>query len=675
MTTLSYNKIVTDPDEIRETLRLADEDQWDYILPRTAELCLAKYVELLFRKNDHPIRLLPFQSVMLHMLWHKKFPMVLACRGAGKTWMIAVYCLLKALLVPGTKIVVVSGGFRQAKFVFQYIDQLIKDSPIIQETIRKFHPGNEFGVKFATDRVYLKVSHNSEITGIPIGDGSKVRGLRATTLICDEVASIDDKVFDTAIGPFLSVKADPSEAVIVNEFIERLVRLGADPKVVALVEAAQNKKGNQLVLTGTATYQFNHFYRRYRAYETFANSGGDKKLLKEGLQLQAGETGAVISDKMLDLWSEMYSEYSIFQLPYYGMPNGFLDELIVASHKATMNPVIFGHEYECTFSKDTNGFFPRSIVDEASPGKGSPDEVHYELYGDPHAQYVMGLDPARHNDNFGLVVLKIENGTAKTVYCESWNKLKFQDSVKRIREILRRFPNIVHIAMDRGGGGDTVQELLANAKMLKDDEKPIIEFEPSDEYKGIPNALRILEMINFHSWTVPANHALRSDITVGKLLFPNRIDDDVIMHKQAMTVLGRPLDLDNSEDARFYEHINDLLYGTEDDNGDTVTHGAYKEVQLMIDELCTIVQTVSDRGTESFSLPRLADQSEGLDVRRRDRYSALLLAAHAARQVIGHGHQKGYQTYGGSTGMILGSRPSSGRKNYLPIQRRGGVAY
>src|SRR5690606_17615058 len=138
----------TDDIKIRKTLKLGVPPEEQYIVNRLSEVCLAKFVEVVFRnKFGDPMILLPFQRVMLHMMWTKKFPMVLACRGAGKTFMLAIYCLLKCLLIPGTRIVVVSGGFRQAKFVFQYMDEIIKNSPVLAETIRKFHPGNDFGVK------------------------------------------------------------------------------------------------------------------------------------------------------------------------------------------------------------------------------------------------------------------------------------------------------------------------------------------------------------------------------------------------------------------------------------------------------------------------------------------------------------------------------------------------
>lgn len=676
MTTIS-SKIITDATTIEDSLYIHDKKEYPFIVNRVSEISLTKFVEMVFRNQfGDPLRLLPFQSVMLHMMWHKKFPMILACRGAGKTFMLAIYCLLKCLLVPGTKVVIVSGGFRQAKFVFQFIDTLVKASPILEETIRKFHPGNDFGVKFATDRVYLKVGNNTEITGIPVGDGSKVRGMRATTLVCDEVASIDDLVFDTAIGPFLSVKADPASAVITQQFVTRLREMGANPAVLNFIEEARRSTGNQLILSGTATYQFSHFFRRYEAYNIFASSGGDKAKIKEGLRRQARDGTLSVSDEMLERWGRVWKEYAVFRLPYHGMPPGFLDEDIVANHKAIMDPVIFGHEYECRFSKDTNGFFPRSIIDDASPGKGDPaNEFHYELYGEPGYQYVMGLDPARWNDNFGLVVLKLVGTVAQVVYSDSWNKAKWAKSIEKIRDVLNRFPNIIYIACDKGGGGDTIQEMLASVKYIdvEKGEVPIIEIDPETEHKAIPNARRILEMINFHTWSAPANHALKRDIIMKNILFPGRLDDDIIMAKHAKRLLSEEeFDLENAEHQLVVEYLNDLLYGTETDDGEPISLGVYRESMELVNELCTIIQSVTEKGTETFGLQKLADQPDGLDVRRRDRYSALLLASHAARVIKGHGHEKSWgSAYGGAPRDILRNK----RGGHNPMQRRGGVVY
>ena len=672
-------KIITDTQLIEHILAIHDPKKHSELVSRISEVSLTKFVEMIFGAPlGGPLRLLPFQSVMLEMMWHKKFPMILACRGGGKTFMLAVFCLLKCLLIPGAKIVIVSGGFRQAKFTFQYIDTLLKVSPILQEAIRKFHPGNEYGVKFATDRVYLKVGLSTEITGIPVGDGTKVRGMRATTLVCDEVASIDDLVFDTAIGPFLSVKADPAEAVITQQFIKRLGELGAKDSVINMIEAECRTTGNQLILSGTATYQFSHFFRRFEAYNIFASSGGDIIKIREGLRKQSRDGTLSVTDDMLKRWGRIWKEYAVFRLPYHGMPPGFLDEDVVANHKAIMDPVIFGHEYECRFSKDTNGFFPRSIIDDASPGKNDPaNEFHYELYGEPGYQYVMGLDPARWNDNFGLVVLKLVGTTGQMVYSDSWNKAKWAESIKKIREVMGRFPNIVYIACDKGGGGDTIQEMLASAKYIdvEKNEVPIIEIDPETEHKAIPNARRILEMVNFHTWTAPANHALKRDIIMKNIIFPGRLDDDMVMANHAKRLIGeQEFDLEDAEHQLVFEHLNDLLHGTENSDGEVITLGAYDESMELVNELCTIIQTVTEKGTETFGLQKIADQPEGLDVRRRDRYSALLLAAHAARVIKGHGHERGWgSVYGGTPADILRNRKGGAGRN--PMQRKGGIAY
>jgi len=77
MTVLS--EIVTDESKIADSLYVHDQKEYPFIVNRIGNVCLTKFVELTFRnKFGDPLRLLPFQSVMLQMMWHKKFPMVLA---------------------------------------------------------------------------------------------------------------------------------------------------------------------------------------------------------------------------------------------------------------------------------------------------------------------------------------------------------------------------------------------------------------------------------------------------------------------------------------------------------------------------------------------------------------------------------------------------------------------
>lgn len=620
--------------KLQNILKDLEGDDLTHFVPRISKKSLTVLARLLMcNKFGDPLELEPFQSVMLHLLWTKKFPMVLASRGAGKTFMLAIYALLRTLLTPGAKVVIVGGGFRQSKLVFGYIEEIVRVSPIIQETIKRYH-GLKNGVKYATDKVSLKVGENSEIIGLPVGDGSRIRGIRATHLICDETASINESVFDVAIAPFLSVRANPAQAAKVERVIKRLVDLNADEKVVDFIRRQQDT-GNQLVLSGTASYEFNHFFRRYSVYKMFAESKGDFDTIKEALILQNQGHRTSFTNADITRYSRIWNQYAIFKLPYYAMPDGFLDEDIIASHRATMSPIIFAQEYECEFSKDTYGFFPRSMIEGARPDPESSDAFQFELYGDPSARYVMGVDPARHNDNFAVVVLRIDGAKAKVVFCDSWSRTDYLKSVKRIRQLVDRF-NIIHIALDQGGGGDHIADLLASADYLDPDEGefPITTID-NDEHKLVPGKRDLVELVNFHTWSREANHAMRSDISTKRLLFPSYIDEDKIMDT-SIDILGLGLEsLDVQDRMRF--KLLDMLHGETDHQGNLVTMGVVREIDAMIDETCAIELSVTDNGTERFGLPKLDDQPEGLDIRRRDRYSALLLASYAARKTYGTG--------------------------------------
>ena len=102
-----------------------------------SKFSLTWMVKQIFKQPDgRPLELLPFQSCQLDMMFNYKYPMILASRGAGKTFMYGLYALLRAILIPGQQIVIVGAGFRQAKLVFNYITKLYQSSPLLQEALR-----------------------------------------------------------------------------------------------------------------------------------------------------------------------------------------------------------------------------------------------------------------------------------------------------------------------------------------------------------------------------------------------------------------------------------------------------------------------------------------------------------------------------------------------------------
>lgn len=638
---------------------------------------LAWFVEKVFNNQQgKSLKLEGFQQIMLEMLWTKKFPMILATRGAGKTFMLALYALLKALLVPGSKIVIVGAGFRQAKLVFKYIEQLYESSPLVKEAISHYG-GPKYGSDAATLRVGL-----SHISAIPIGDGEKIRGIRATVLIADEFASIPEDIFDIVIEPFTAVHVNPAERAAQNRFSKRLEKLGAD---TGLLESIKNTQGfgNQIVISGTPSYKHNHFYKRWSIYMAFLRSQGDPKRLKRALEeRQLASTGksTEISEDDVAHAETSWHHYSVFQLPHTALPEGFMEEDIIRKAKATYPAHRFDMEYMSKFPDDTDGFIKRSWVDRATP-KGPEDiPVSIELYGDPRATYVMGVDPARWNDNLGVVVFKITERGRELVYCQAWDRTQFGVSAQKIREIVKRF-NVEYIAMDQGGGGEEIREWLC---------KKVDDVDPSDFIWVIPDQMekytgdktgmsapgrRILEMVNFTTaWISQAAHGVESNVQQCHILFPDRGDDNKV-YDQYM----RHFSVESINDG-VREQLQQDLWGVDEWEAEQIAdrtgektkrlYGVMQNIDECINETCAISRTVSTKGTESFELPKLAEQPEGLDMRRRDRWSALMLVNYAAKVLMGTGHT--VKSLPG-TSPELKSRNSSytGRG----ARKRGSVAY
>lgn len=586
-------------------------------------------VKQLFRQPDgRPLELLPFQSVLLDMLWSYKYPMVLASRGAGKTFIYGLYALLRAMLIPGQQIVIVGAGFRQAKLVFNYITKLYQSSPLIQEALQ-----SGGGPKMAVDQASLKVG-SSNIFAIPLGDGERIRGLRATCILCDEFASIPEDIYEVVVQPFAAVHADPARRARITALKKRLEAFGAPDHFIGLIDKGLGF-GNQIAISGTASYEFNHFYRKYVMYRRIIMSNGDPAQMRAAFL--AGNI--YLHEDALDdnlLASFKHTDYAIFQLPYHGIPAGFMDESVIANARLTLEPGRFGMEYLCKFAKDSDGFFKRSLLEDATP-RGE-HQVRIEIYGEKGAQYVMGIDPARHNDNLAIVILKLTNRGYELVYCWTLNNKDWPTAARKVLELIRRF-NIVYIAMDQGGGGASILDLLHEPSFLTEPQDEPVWAIDNDDTKFHPGR-HIVDMFQWNNmWVRDANHSMHTEFRQRVLLLPYKVDEDDIIAQYAAFHKTPVTQLTNSQK----EYALSEVYGTMNEIGDKLTHGIFDNILELENETCAIVKKVSEQGNETFILPPLsAQEKQGrlTDVRRRDRYSALLLASYAARCVRGTGYEK-----------------------------------
>jgi hypothetical protein len=260
------------------------------------------------------IQLLPSQSLILKELWERKFPMLIASRGFGKSFILSLYAVLRALILPRRKIVVVGAAFRQSKVIFEYMETIWRNSPMLRDLC-----DSDSGPRRDTDRCVLRLNE-STITCLPLGDGQKIRGQRANDILADEFASIPREIFENVVAGFAAVSADP---------VENVKRLAARNKAKELgIEIEEeigniDQKDNQIILSGTAYYDFNHFATYWKKWRSIIKSKGNRSKLKE---IFNGEDPPESFD---------WTQYSIIRMPYELLPKGFMDADQVARSKAT----------------------------------------------------------------------------------------------------------------------------------------------------------------------------------------------------------------------------------------------------------------------------------------------------------------------------------------------------
>jgi len=463
---------------------LTPEDAFNYIPPQEDiksipdeqvkffELCREDPVfaaqNLLYR-NNKPVQFAPHQRLIMRSLWTKQFNLLVLARGAGKTYLMALFCILRAMLYPREKCVIVSATYRQAQFVFDEIVKFYDESPLFKQACSK--PPTK-----GPNSCEIQLNEGGRIIAYPLGDGTKIRGARAQTLVIDEVAQVDNDIIDMVILPILNTKGDPF---------------------------SNDGRSNSLVLSSSAYYTFNHLYARYLIYKD-----------------------------RTDPRHEKYSEnYGLHQYSYTDMIPGWYDQGVLDEAKAKLTEIQFMMEYGAMFPPDSDGFFPASlmaftrkayvIIQEKAQAKGE--------------EFVFGIDPARTGDNFALSVVKL--GPPNKLVAEyTLNKATFQEMHRFIREKMRDYEKndskVLRIQMDLGGGGQTLRDMLSEPYAWFDQERNVWEELPAileienDEFKHHVGR-RMLVLQVFSPQTINTmNFDLKNDFEKGNLILPLHPPDE-----------------------------------------------------------------------------------------------------------------------------------------------------
>ena len=587
------------------------------------------------------IELSPFQALILHEVWNRKFPMLIGSRGMGKSFLLSVYPLLRALFMPRRKIIVVGAAFRQSKVLFEYMDTIWKNAPILRDLC-----GTNSGPRRDVDRCVMHINQ-STITCLPLGDGSKIRGQRANDIIADEFASIPREIFENVVAGFAAVAASPIEKVKSKAKQKKAKQLGVD---VEQNENAMMEKSNQIILSGTAYYDFNHFADYWKRYKQIAGSCGNSTRLKEVF----GEEPPPEFD---------WTEYSVIRLPVDKLPDGFMDDGQVARAKATIHSGIYNMEYGACFTTDSQGFFKRSLLESciASPSKPiilKSGDVSFEsmLKGSSDKKYVFGVDPASEVDNFSIVVLEVHPDHRRIAHCWTTNRQQHKDKLKsklvdeddfysycakKIRQLMKVFP-CAEIALDAQGGGIAVMEALHDRDKIGEGEVPIWPvIEEKEKDTDDKPGLHILRLCQFAraDWLAEANHGMRKDFEDKVLLFPF-FDSASI---------GLSIEQDKMADRK-YDTLEDCVM----------------EIEELKDELSMIVMTQTSTGRERWDTPEVKIAAGRKSRLRKDRYSSLLMANMSARHLSIEKEIKKHGAIGGFARHDANSKFNNDKLYYGP---------
>ena len=619
------------------------------------------------------VTLTPLQAAIYSEIYNRPYPLLVASRGFAKSYGLGVILMLKAALTtpiihggPGMQAVVMGSGFRQSKIIFEYIERLWKQGHMLRSIC-----GKGDGIHKEQDRFTIQINGNKLIF-IPMGDGEKIRGLRATILVVDEINSTNTEILEKVAGGFTAVQSDPIGAVAYYKKAKYLRSIKDYDGLKELADTFTVRK-NQIIYMGTAGHQFQPFYKYYNRYKLYIESQGNVDELKKHMPVEE------IPDKF------NYQDYSICQIPYSLIKDdaeGFMDEAAVARSKSLMDSATFDNEYEAVFTKDSAGFFKASVIHrnkEPYKVKEIGDQVG-ENYCLGH---LFGIDVASEFDKFAVCVLGIYPNHAKvkcvwTTDRKSFEKRREMGKTKtseyysfctrRVRELISCFPPLMshptgaYIGCDVGGGGVAIRESFKDLEKLRPGERPIYEITDSTEpkYSDTLEGDHCLYMVSF---TKPE---IFNDIYFGnsKLLEDGRIKfpewDQVSIYEAAAA--------DAERMEKFLESITEkdqelVLYDTLEDT--------YMEIYKTIDELCSIQATRTANNKITFKAKPVKNAEGRTVYMHKDRATALLIAMLLYKQYIQEIDPMDEMTIGGEIrkrknrggGMFENTSPAARRLN------------
>lgn len=573
------------------------------------------------------IKLAKYQEITLYGMFNRNFNMLVWARAGSKSWLTAVYCILKCIFEPDSKILIASSTFRTSRRVFNYIEALLSDKKA-QLAAQCFS-----GTLKRSDEWIYRVAEPGKgtITAVPLS-GKNLRGLRASILVCDEFLSLSQEIVTSVLMPFLNSPLDVGKRQEVTETETDLIAMGL------LTEDQRVKFPNtaQMFALSSASYKFEYLYETYQLWCDII----DKPNLLD--------TDDFKQDKNKDVLKN--STYFVSQLSYEALPSHMIDYGAIQMSRTQDGDNSFQREYCAQFVDGGDGYFSPKKMNEATVPINSypPTKMRSDNDNPCILAFDSNFSNAKNADYFAMCLLELgkdANGNDIAYCIHNYQKAggNVQGHLQYFYYLLTHFPNIKLIVGD-AAGFDQFHGAIQSSELFKSYPKKLELFAFNSEKEdsewidmldlakkeyNVDTGHIMMKQYFSSKWILRANEYLASCIQYKKLWFASKMSQS----ENAFNIIQ------NSSDIPLNLVFGHKKLDVADNEEETLKMGVsdFMEWQdYLIDDVknqCAriVPQSGGPSGIPRFDLPPNLRRMTSANRPRRDNYTALLLANWGAK--------------------------------------------
>jgi len=547
-----------------------------------------------------------YQELTLNSFFNRNYCMLVWGRGGAKSFCAAIYCILKCMLEPGTKILIASINFRTSRRVFNEIEKFLMspEAALARQC---------FGLKSKRNDQYEWQINGGSITAIPL-TGEKIRGIRANVLILDEFLLLPPDIIDNVLIPFLSSPRDVGERIRIRKLEDELLKKGLlHPDNRHIFENT-----SQMLCLSSASYTFEHLFRVYQQWSN----------LVENPEAQESKEG------------ELPGTYFISQLSYEALPPHMVDQgAIQVAQSGGSSHHSFLREYCARFIDGGDSYFsPKKMHSCTIPDGEYPTT---KVIGDIDKKYILSIDPnfssSKTADYFAMSVIELDEEKKQGILVHGYQAAgsSLQDHIKYFYYLYKNF-NIDLIVIDHAGA-DTFIDAVNNSEYMKAANRKIgfIDFDSDKENEDYASMVKTCARQYNKDF---GNICVKQFFTSAFLGRANSYLQTCIDHKKiwfASRASNHPDILENIFSMNLpMEYIYPRGIGEKADNEYETKKLTVREfieqqdfiVQDTKDQCANVEVSTTSRGTQSFDLPSHLRKSTSINRARKDNYTTLMLA-------------------------------------------------